>query len=334
MDQLSEVYSSFSPYAYVGNNPVMRTDPDGRKWAGNDMQMLEAEHRAWRNTGGGGGLASYFAGGGRGFSAEMNSYFGNTGSGWGTSFGGGSATFGETQAYRDLMTSFENGGSFSLTSQNGYMKWWTGTATQTSYRIGDDLYGEGDLGVMHSMRLMNDDTVDNLNFVNDRIGDVGSILAKTQNQGGSIGFWTTPVRSRYFDGISYSRFNLRYYRNNWRGNGYTGSTRSVAKYLGKGALVAQIALGALEVGNGIAKDVNDYNTKGVTNGKNTAVAGAKVGVGAAAGYLAGVGAGAAYGAVMGSAFPIVGTIIGAGVGAVVGYYAGEYAGELVERAYE
>jgi RHS repeat-associated protein len=27
MDQLSEAYSSFSPYAYVGNKPVMRTDP-------------------------------------------------------------------------------------------------------------------------------------------------------------------------------------------------------------------------------------------------------------------------------------------------------------------
>jgi RHS repeat-associated protein len=102
MDQLSEVYSSFSPYSYVGNNPVMRTDPDGRKWAGNDIQMLEAEHRAWRNSGGGGGFASYFASGGSGFAAEMNAYFGNTGSGWGTNFGG-YAAFGQTQMYKDIM---------------------------------------------------------------------------------------------------------------------------------------------------------------------------------------------------------------------------------------
>ncbi|KPE48978.1 hypothetical protein AOB46_22460, partial [Chryseobacterium indologenes] len=30
MDQLSESYSSYSPYAYVMNNPVMMYDPDGR----------------------------------------------------------------------------------------------------------------------------------------------------------------------------------------------------------------------------------------------------------------------------------------------------------------
>lgn len=30
MDKLSENYSSFSPYAYVMNNPVMMFDPDGR----------------------------------------------------------------------------------------------------------------------------------------------------------------------------------------------------------------------------------------------------------------------------------------------------------------
>lgn len=31
MDQLAETYNSISPFAYVGNNPIMMFDPDGRK---------------------------------------------------------------------------------------------------------------------------------------------------------------------------------------------------------------------------------------------------------------------------------------------------------------
>ena len=173
-------------------------------------------------------------------------------------------------------------------------------------------------------------TLDYFNFVNDRIGDAGSILEHRPNQGGSIAFWTTPVRNRTFDGINYSRVNVRYYRNNWSGNGFTGPTSSISKYLSKGSVIASVTLGAIEVGNGIAEDYNDYQTKGETNGKNTAVSSAKVVTGAAAGWAAG----AATGALIGSSFPVVGTIVGAAVGAVVGYYASEAAGELVEKAYE
>lgn len=100
-------------------------------------------------------------------------------------------------------------------------------------------------------------TLDYVNFLNDRIGDAGSLLEHRPNQGGSIAFWTTTASNRSFDGINYSRLNLRYYRNNWRGNGFTGPTRSVSKYLSKGSVVASVLLGAIEVGNGVADDVND-----------------------------------------------------------------------------
>jgi RHS repeat-associated protein len=32
VDPSAENYTSFSPYAYVGNNPIVRIDPDGRDW--------------------------------------------------------------------------------------------------------------------------------------------------------------------------------------------------------------------------------------------------------------------------------------------------------------
>lgn len=177
-------------------------------------------------------------------------------------------------------------------------------------------------------------TLDYLGFLNDGLDGTADYFKQRPNQGRSIAFWTTPSSSRAFDGIRYSRINVEYYRNNWRGNGYTGATTSVSKFLKRGSIVGQVVLGAVEVGQGVADDVNDYNTKGETNGKNTAVASAKVATGAAVGWAAGVATGAAYGAIMGSSFPVVGTILGAAVGATVGYFASEAAGELVEKAYE
>ncbi|UZT96602.1 DUF6443 domain-containing protein [Chryseobacterium fluminis] len=178
-------------------------------------------------------------------------------------------------------------------------------------------------------------TLDYLNFFNDRIGDTGDIISHRPNQGGSIGFWTSTLRNRQFDGVFYNRVNVRYYSSNWTGGGRARvRTMNVSKFLKKGSIVASVVLGAVEIGDGISQDYDDYQTKGETNGKNTAVASAKVATGAAVGWAAGVATGAAYGAIMGSSFPVVGTILGAAVGATVGYFASEAAGELLEQAYE
>jgi hypothetical protein len=237
--------------------------------------------------------------------------------------GGGSATtFGQTAAYRAIMS----GQTSSINNVNGYLQWATLDYSSNSMYSDNDGMLTGSTGgiSIHRIRLMDDDILGNLNTINDRIGDFATFLEKnTRNQGGSIAFWTTPARSRSFNGI-----NLRYYRNNWRGNGYTGATRSVAKYLSKGALVAQIALGTVEVGNGVADDYNDYQTKGVTNGRNTVVTAAKVTSSIIAGMYAG--------AVIGTAIPIpiVGTAVGAVGGAVVGYLIGEVVGRDVGVMYD
>ncbi|OJX28470.1 MAG: hypothetical protein BGO86_07625 [Chryseobacterium sp. 36-9] len=55
MDQLSETYSATSPYAYVGNNPAMNFDPDGRvtqDWMINSFwNKSNGNNVSWYNTG-------------------------------------------------------------------------------------------------------------------------------------------------------------------------------------------------------------------------------------------------------------------------------------------
>lgn len=131
IDQLSEKYLSTSPYAYVANNPISFVDPDGR-W------MDEAGHIDVSGK----GKISF---GGR---QLMTQFMGQTidqGAG-GYSFTGNGAV--------SMFNYFANGGDINgLSFNNGEAKFWTGDATQTSYKIGDEMYGEGDMGIMHTARF-------------------------------------------------------------------------------------------------------------------------------------------------------------------------------------
>jgi RHS repeat-associated protein len=113
IDQLAEAYSSTSTYAYVANNPVLMTDPDGR-WMDDTGHITDTTGQTFGFLG-----SSYKP---QGATNYLGVKYGDGG-------GNGSYTpFGRTQAYADLMAAVQNGGDFSLKTNNGYMSWWTGGA--------------------------------------------------------------------------------------------------------------------------------------------------------------------------------------------------------------
>jgi len=100
MDQLSETYSSTSPYAYVGNNPAMMFDPDGRygdmpDWMKTMWYMTpDQTNTSWSNTGTGSGFIN------TGFSGSMT-----------PSYMGFYSPFGSTVGYNGIGTyAFGNSG--------------------------------------------------------------------------------------------------------------------------------------------------------------------------------------------------------------------------------
>lgn len=108
MDQLSEKFHSYSPYAYVMNNPISFFDPDGRD--------VKETNDGWTFTGSDINLIfSYFKSGG-GFSnmsSQLDTYFGGGGGG----MSGGISNF---------WGSFNGGNVFGgVNVSGGTLSWWT-----------------------------------------------------------------------------------------------------------------------------------------------------------------------------------------------------------------
>ncbi len=121
-------------------------------------------------------------------------------------------------------------------------------------------------------------TLDDANLFNDRIGDGADILGATRSQGGSF---------RLTNNGSYNPRNIsfKYYGSNWIGGSAANlKTFNISKLIKRGSIATTVVLGTIEVGQGAYQDYQNYENIRYTNGKNTAVATAKVGAGIAFGF--------------------------------------------------
>ena len=149
IDQLAETYHASSPYAYVVNSPISLVDPDGRGAmdAFNEYHHVPMELRPMFFTDNHGQMTLNPAYSGKGSEAK---------------------TFGETQAYKDLMATLRSGGAYSLVSKNGWFSWWT--------NIPDSYDAEGNLvkgvGNVYFQKI-NESLV---NIANNRFFSIGHLV--------------------------------------------------------------------------------------------------------------------------------------------------------------
>ncbi|MDM1552838.1 RHS repeat-associated core domain-containing protein [Empedobacter falsenii] len=117
IDQLAESYHNINPYAYVANNPISFTDPDGRK-------ISRGSNGIWEVTGGDADLLIAFinAGGSTAdFLKQLSSYESS-----GSDFGSGPIS--------NFWGSFNSGGLFigGINSSTSYTYWTTTVANNSS----------------------------------------------------------------------------------------------------------------------------------------------------------------------------------------------------------
>ncbi|WP_318845735.1 RHS repeat-associated core domain-containing protein [Chryseobacterium sp. JV558] len=304
IDQLAEAYSSTSPYAYVANNPVLMTDPDGR-WMDDSGHITDTTGQTFGFHG-----PSYRP-------QNVTNYLGvNPGDG-----GGGDGYNFTGKDAVTMFSYFRDGGTMSgLSFDNNGAIGWIGNPTLTTYS-GTDIHGEIDLGTGYSAKFKDLPLDAYKNWADWGASTAGGgfkYLANKRTALYNSGYWIDnlgQMRSTAYAGRARgSLIGLR--------SDYVKHTAMLGKYAKRAGYVGY-AISAGQIGYGVYKDDWKFGVK------------AQIATANVAGGMAGAAAGAwALGKVGGAIGTLVGpegTIIGAAVGGIVGgIVGGVWGGDIAE----
>ncbi|MFP8895979.1 RHS repeat-associated core domain-containing protein [Chryseobacterium sp. EZn1] len=301
IDQLAESYLSTSPYAYVANNPISNTDPDGR-WINEDGTIDTS------------GRTPGFTSGRQMYSQFLGQYPGQGGGGGdGYNFTGKDAVT-MFSYFRDGVTmsglSFDNNGAIG----------WIGKPTLTAYS-GTDIYGEIDLGKGYSAKFKDIPLDAYKNWADWGASTAGGgfkYLADRRTALYNSGYWIDnlgQMRSTAYAGRARgSLIGLR--------GDYVRHTEMLGKYAKRAGYVGY-GISAAQIGYGMYKDDWKFGVRAQIATANVA--------GGMAGAAAGAWALGKVGGFIGTLVGPEGTIIGAAVGGIVGgIVGGVWGGDIAE----
>ncbi|WP_394349971.1 RHS repeat-associated core domain-containing protein [Chryseobacterium vaccae] len=299
MDQLSESYFSYSPYAYVMNNPVMMYDPDGRV----SQEWLNGIYNMSRP-----GKTTYSQFSSNGMSAWANYE---------------SLPFGEASRLYSLI---DRGGS-------GYYRYWSGGDSDftASLREGRLNFG-GDFGILNQVRIYSNGAEIRQSYLSYGLGEGDA--ARMQNiSWDAYKDWADWSATITEDGLKYmvkqrtSLYNEGFWIDNLgqrrsvayagRSRGsliglrsdYVRTTTKLGRYAKKAGMVGNV-ISVGEIGYGVYEDNWRF-------GKNAQVATAGV-VGGMAGAASGAWVLGKAGGFIGTFVGPEGTVVGAAIGGVIG----------------